>query len=363
MKKILIAIVIGSLLYPGGNALEALPVTCSAQKIIEILAPASSAVSTVNVDCHLNLKSSHIVTKRMIFEGAASSGVNVDCNYARLNGGEGAVNYNKDMIEVRSGKFMDAETGTWKWERPENITIKKCDITGSVRVWGVAINGQGVDLRDSSRLSGHVVRARKNAPAKIILDNVTITGVGRIPLYLSPGVTYSGIVNSEIKGRSVSAAIYFDAESYGNIVKNNYIHAATRREVIAIDGSGFNEIDNNIFAGLNNGGIYLYRNCGEGGTIRHSTPEGNTIADNVFYYKRYAGDKPAVYLGARNGKSSYCDADSGYPFGSSASDMDYAKYNTVKRNRIYERTVSDMIRTGNPAVNSPNYVSDNLTVQ
>ena len=35
--------------------------------------------------------------------------------------------------------------------RPENITINTCDITGSVRVWGMAKNGEGEDFNKSSR--------------------------------------------------------------------------------------------------------------------------------------------------------------------------------------------------------------------
>ncbi len=69
---------------------------------------------------------------------------------------------------------------------------------------------------------------------------------------------------------------------------------------MAVDGSSWNTINNNRFASLRNGGIYLYRNCGEKGTIRITPPEHNTITNNSFYYKKYTGHKPAIYLGSRD---------------------------------------------------------------
>jgi hypothetical protein len=339
----------------------ATPTTCSTQKINEVLAPASETTPAVNIDCHLNLKSSDVVTKRIILTGASATGVTVDCNFATLNGGEGTINYDEDMNEIRSRKYKDTAQGTWKWERPESITIKNCNVIGSIRVRGMATD----DLRESSRSSEHVTTARNNAPKKVIFDNITITGVGKIPLYFASGVTYSELINSEIKGVSRSVAVYLDAESYNNIFKNNYIHAVTierEREVMAIDGSSYNKIVNNKFSALNNGGIYLYRNCGERGVIRHSTPSHNTIVNNIFYYDKYKGGNPSIFLGARNGNKSYCNEDKGYPYGSSKSDLDSATYNIVMQNQIYKRSISDMIKSKNWKNNSPNYIAYNETV-
>jgi len=90
---------------------------------------------------------------------------------------------------------------------------------------------------------------------------------------------------------------------------------------------------------------YLYRNCGEGGNIRHQTPHGNRIIHNVFNFGQAAGAAPAVWLSARNGQRSYCDQDRGYPFGSSASDLDHATGNLIEDNRFIgtdpERAIRD----------------------
>lgn len=201
-----------------------------------------------------------------------------------------------------------------------------------------------------------------------------------------------------MKGKSTKVAIYLDAESADNTIKNNDIHVATDDDdwgklpgvtdrgwpLIAIDGSTGNKILDNRFSSLNNGGIYLYRNCGEKGTIRHTTPSRNVIVNNVFYYKKYKGTKPAVFLSSRDYGTKervfgHCDADDGRPYGSSASDKDYAQHNVVMQNQFFARkvyrqsgsampprlvaaTLADYVMTNNASVNTPNYVALNKII-
>lgn len=233
----------------------------------------------------------------------------------------------------------------------------------------------------SSRVEGHTQRARDNAPTNIVFNRVKITGVHRNPVYFAPGVTYSKLINSTVIGRSEAVAIYLDAESYGNTIKGNYIAVDTKnhrfeawdRPLIAIDGSSHNKIMNNEFRKTSHGGIYLYRNCGEGWVIRHATPSYNQIINNIFYYKNYTGDNPAVYLGSHNRGTfheiiGFCNDDAvpgtitESDLGSGASNKDYAKYNVVMQNQIFKRDVDDMIKTDNTAINSPNFIAFNHTV-
>mgnify|MGYP003643002468 FL=1 len=365
---------------------------CSEQKLQEILAPATASSSYVKIDCNLTLKRNNVVTKRLIFEGSKASGVTCDCNHAKLDGGKNTVNYRKDMIEVKSKK-----TNEQTWIKPQYITIKNCNIIGSVRIWGMGKNGETAAIKESSKRepieSKHVLRVRNNAPRYIVLDRISITGVGRNPLYFAPGVTYSKLINSEMKGKSEKVGIYFDAESAYNTIENNYIHVKTEEDgwgvlpavtdrgwpQIALDGSSWNTFINNRFSNLNNGGIYFYRNCGEGGTIRHTPPEHNTIKNNSFYYNKYKGGKPAIYLGSRDygfkeSTFGHCDADDGRPYGSSSSDKDYARHNKILQNQFYNRkiykqiggqfrlvdaTLNDMIKTKGESSNSPNNISNN----
>jgi parallel beta-helix repeat protein len=191
------------------------------------------------------------------------------------------------------------------------------------------------------------------------------------------------LLDSEIKGKASGVNIYLDAETYRNTFRNNRIHASGERELMALDGSSYNTIINNTFSALNHGGIYLYRNCGEAyddkkghGMIRHSTPSGNQIINNVFY-DEYDGSCPSIMVGSRQGNGDknscgigdrgYCDHDNKpdgtrYPFGSGASDYDHAMVNVVMQNQIYKSPVRVMIRVGRPDINTPNYIDYNATV-
>jgi hypothetical protein len=140
-----------------------------------------------------------------------------------------------------------------------------------------------------SRSVDYPQRVRAAAPTNITFDNLTIAGTGTSLVYFYSGVTNSRLVNSELKGfPGDGVAIYLDAESAYNIIKNNTIHADTnRREQLAIDGSAGNLIIGNYFSALDHGGIYVYRNCGENGAVRHTEPSHNRIVNNTFFYDRY----------------------------------------------------------------------------
>ncbi|RKN81920.1 right-handed parallel beta-helix repeat-containing protein [Paenibacillus ginsengarvi] len=331
------------------------PKACSASKLQDILAPATSSNAFVRVDCNLTLKSSDVITKRLVYEGAGASNLTLNCNNAKLKGNDG-VGDGKDMITVKS--IQDGSA----YSRPENIKISNCIVEGSVRVMGLGQNGEAESVLLSSLSSDHTARAQQAAPRNIEFNNLTINSKNRIPLYLSPGVTYSKILNSMFKGTSGSVVIYLDAESAFNIIKNNEFNVTTKsREVIAIDGSANNQIINNRLFGLNNGGIFLYRNCGEGGTIRHQTPSYNVISNNYFYYHKYDGKLPSIWLSSRDGAKNYCELDRGYTFGSSESNQDHASSNIISNNKIQKFSPSKMIRLGGSATN--NVITGNKQVE
>lgn len=169
-------------------------------------------------------------------------------------------------------------------------------------------------------------------PRNVELERVAIVGTGSIPLYVGPGVTRLSLTNSTLTGSSVATAVYLDAESADNRIENNTIAVTTRREAIAVDGSARNRIVDNRFLLGGRGGVFLYRNCGERGVIRHQTPSDNAITDNVF--SGAARLRPQlVVVGSREGRRAYCGADRGYPWGSSADDGDHATGNVVARNQ------------------------------
>jgi parallel beta-helix repeat protein len=229
---------------------------------------------------------------------------------------------------------------------PENITIKNFTIKGSVRIIGLGINGEGELVRESSKNENHTEYAQSVAPKNIVFDNIKIEANVRTPFYVAPGCTNITLQNSELTGHTESVSIYLCCESANNTIQKNIIKTKTKREAIAVDGSAHNIIQNNTFYFLDFGGIYLYRNLGEGGTIRHQTPSFNKIINNTFSYDGSLKSKlnqlifPTIWLGSRSGVikyfymagSKFKNRDTSKPFGSSANPNDLASNNIVKGN-------------------------------
>lgn len=274
------------------------------------------------------------------------SGLTLDCHGATLAGAAPGIR----ALWIRSLKRPD---GTW--DRPQDITVRNCNIIGDVRIEGLGRNGEAEEVRLSSLNAGHTARAQAAAPTRITLDHNTFTGEGGIPLYISPGTTEVTVSNSTFRGESVSVALYMDAESARNRIIGNRFEIHTKwREMIAVDGSADNRIENNLFENPWKGGIFLYRNCGEGGTIRHQEPQRNVITGNTFRYTDFMVGRPAVWIGSRQGISPYCLFRPDRPFGSSLSALDHAEHNTVTGNHLPGGAARLIVNN-----DSNNVVSDN----
>ena len=259
--------------------------------------------------------------EKFVLSGGKASGTVIDGAGGWFNEGR------LTEIVIRSDK---AGPG---WDRPEGITIRNLRLRGSIRIMGMGENGQGEFVRASSRSPGHTERAQAAAPSRIVISNVTIESDRRIPVYLAPGVTNVTIENCRFTGWSVSTAIYLDAESADNRIVGNTFDLRCHREVIAVDGSARNHIEGNAFEQPWQGGIYLYRNSGEGGTVRHQCPQQNVLSGNRFRTGSLAWRAHLIWLGSRGGRwRPYAEDDKGFPFGSSADNHDFADRNTVSGN-------------------------------
>ena len=343
--------------------------TCSNAKMNEILAPATKGKATVTLDCSPKLNHDTKIFKRLVLKGAKAQGIVIDCGGGVLDGSSDTVNFNKDMISIQSVRNKDGS-----WSVPSNIIVRNCEIRGSIRIFGMSQNGEGAILRESSHTEGHTARARYAAPSHIWFDKITLIGQGRIPFYVSPGTTHVSVSNSTFSGETNSTAIYLDAESANNIFFNNRIGTKTKvRELIAVDGSSHNKFINNYFSSLGHGGIYVYRNCGEGGTVRHATPSWNQFINNTFFYNKFKGininlekladltlsfKTPAIWIASRNGGKSYCGDDNGFGMGSSKDDRDFARHNVIAQNQIFKLSPDRMISIDD----QPNIVKDNVKV-
>jgi len=216
--------------------------------------------------------------------------------------------------------------------RTSNTTVKNCIVHGNIRIWGPAKNANNPVLKEASRQSDYVSWLRNSAPTNVRIENSEIRSEKTIPLYIGPGVTFTTIDSVKIKGVSVSTMVYLGAESHHTTISNTIIDASkAHREAIAIDASDHNIIDGNLII-HNNGGVFLYRNCGENGVIRHTTPSYNTIKNTLFLSSN--NSEIAINIGSREGDRCYCSQDAGFSFGSSQSDLDHARFNTINNNHL-----------------------------
>lgn len=326
----------------------------------------------IAVECEPSFTPADRITKRLQFRGASANGAVIDCNHARLVRKPGA---NVVRLEVESIRRSATE-----WEVPQDITIRNCVLDGAIRVIGMRPVDPGdttADIYLSSRCEEepyrsidpecrrHTSRVRTAAPRDITFDELTLNVDGNIPLYIRAGGTRITLQNSRISGRNYERAVYIGAESTDNVIRNNTIDGR-----LSVDASSHNLIVGNRFSSLQNGGIDLYRNCGEQGIVRHQAPQYNRIINNVFFYDRYRGDNPAIWLSSRNGNDCtcflwwcggrcYCENEDQFDFGSGLTNRDLARYNVVMDNRIVKRKVSEMIR----ADEWPNELHGNVTVE
>ena len=296
---------------------------CTAAEVADLLAPSSTPY---RLACRAVLNARAHVQRPVLIEGAEASGAALDCKGGRIGMSDRPGTTRLPTVAIWSRPEGDG------WSAPRDVTLRRCVILGNLRIWGMGAGGSMSDLRDASRRADFTRAAQAAAPSGVTLDAVRIEADGSIPLYVGPGVTRTTVRNSTFAGRSVSTAVYLDAESANAVIENNEFLVRTGREVIAVDGSGANRIVGKRFNLQGRGGVFLYRNCGEDGVIRHQTPSWNRITDNVF--RGAAWFRPRlVVVGSREGRRPYCRADAGWPFGSSADDGDNAVGNTVERNR------------------------------
>ena len=82
----------------------------------------------------------------------------------------------------------------------KDVTIRNCNLKGSIRVLGLGMNGEDENVKNSSYKAGHPERAQAAAPSNVFLSNLTIEGVQRVPVYLAPGVTRVTIASSNLRG-------------------------------------------------------------------------------------------------------------------------------------------------------------------
>lgn len=311
---------------------------CSAEKKAEMLAPATARDRRFVLDCSMNLSPSDVVEKEVSIGGSAASGLTLDCHGARIGAPErGGLTRPAFRLVVQS--LRTSTEGVM--DAPTDVTIRNCVIDGTLRIYGM----DGEMARVSALKPGHTARAQAAAPKRIHLDRMRFIGsVDRFKLLINVGSTDVSVTNSVFQGDVVGTTVYVGDEVVSTRIEHNRFEGvASRREQIALDGAAKSVIRANHFSDTADGGVFIYRNCGERGRIRVQEPRGNRIEDNVFEGgRRPPSAKPVVWIGSRNlrrlERPEQCMLDDGLGFGSSLpegvhlSEQDMARETTVKGN-------------------------------
>lgn len=320
---------------------------CNDEEMNNILAPPTPNAQVAQVACNFTyprkpqsfMKPGEIypgeIRKEIEFSGPGAVGITFSCKGHRIN------------HQSSEGRAIAVRTDS-SGNVPHDITIKDCEVNGNIRL----VQGdQTICSGCADPAADAIARRQATAPHHIYMRNLKITAAsGGNGVHFSGGVSFSSLTNSSVRGSiGRNTAIYLSPESANNAIVGNFIGVNTEnREQIAIDGSANNYIADNDLSALNHGGIYIFRNCGEDGTVRIQKPWHNSIVNNRFYYEKFddSDDYPALWVASRTiayeedgqvyyaNRSDYCGRDNRYPFGSGIDDSDNAKYTVAAHNQI-----------------------------
>ena len=383
---------------------------CSDEKKASIAAPPryenGQYIDPVEwVSCSLKLEEGQKITRPLRFVGR---GILFDCN-----GGEIELEselLNQDVYPISVGSDWTLVDGYYKHTQSRDITVTNthetdsCEVNGPIRIrsTGYAPTPEH-DPREykNSRGPQYVKELRDTTPTRITFDNIHINYErnGGSAVYFEQGVTHSAFINSTIDYDSNSHSVYLAPEGGFNRIENNVIiHRSYEyfgygdEEAIVIDGSEGNIIKNNWIDSYD-GGIFLFRNCGEDGQIRYTGAWRNVIEGNTFYWNgslppNSESMKKSIIIGERNGDapgfhpwpfSDYCDDESDEMTwtisdvdpswnwysdweSSSSINLDFARDNRVIDNFTCNRSPESAFDVKNSSHNFGTYWSGNMEI-
>lgn len=212
-----------------------------------------------------------------------------------------------------------------------DVTVRNCKVRHFTRS-GIRITS---DIA-ASKLSPNHEENYRRTPTRITLENVEVTGSGRVRIYFDSYVTKS-VLKDSLVANSGGAGIYLEQSSKKNriinnkILKNGISSDKPQREGLAVDSSAENIIERNQFSNNGLGGVLLYKNCGEKfstgkSVIRWQHSDNNIIKNNLF-----ENEKVGVWVASRqhyNLKHWDC--------GDKALDKDGVYYEDFSNNNIIE---------------------------
>jgi parallel beta-helix repeat protein len=285
-----------------------------------------------------------------------ASNVTLDCQGAHIA-----------APDRRYGVYIHAPTDT----PLTNITVRNCHVEGFLNNFHIEREGfrqlaEGVEyengfsnitIEDSTSLNSRGVGIFVNGYVEgVTLRNLHVEGAGSAGIYLEAGskncvVENSTIVDNGFGENSPQGGTF----TFAGV---DFWFWGTGREGLAIDGSRFNVVRNNVFQSNTAGGIFLYKNCGEFVTQRPERwfhrrygADGNLIENNTFI-----DEDNGVWIGSRMGENTLpmeC-SDPQYLPGYA---LDYADDNVVHDNVFQNVTFGVRVEDDDAVVTDNEFVS------
>ncbi|MGP6469676.1 right-handed parallel beta-helix repeat-containing protein [Rahnella aceris] len=217
-----------------------------------------------------------------------------------------------------------------------DVTVRNCKVRHFTRS-GIRITS---DIA-ANKLSPNHEENYRRTPTRITLENVEVSGSGRVGIYFDDYVTHSTLSHSIVRD-SYMSGIYLEHSSRNNKVVDNQIidngherFGKGKREGLAVDSSAYNLIEGNRFESNGAGGVFLYKNCGEHfstgkSVIRWQHSDYNVIRNNTF-----VNEPVGIWLASRQNRDlSGFDCGDKPREGSLKFYPDYADNNVVGQNQF-----------------------------
>lgn len=245
------------------------------------------------------------------------SDVTLDCNDNTL--------VPKSDLKPAGGYYIGIDV---RGKNLANVTVTRCRLSGfdiSARV-SASVPGK---VAKAAIKSEQLDRAFGYSPRKVVFDRLVSINAVQIGFNFAGWVEGATLRNSKIQDTG-GPAVYLSAHTRRNrIIGNRFVRNGhvRDREILSIDASAENIIENNEFRNGKLGGIFLYKNCQEhasklGGVVdprfnESSAPrvlhaKSNVIRDNVF-----AAMPIGVHVASRQSADQFirfCGDPSPYPF-------------------------------------------------
>ena len=277
-------------------------------ELVGELDPASQLIGCDRADEAVTITaSSHLDPACTYTQGIAvtASGTTLDCRGARIESVDRTGSRGVVVVAPTSVALHD-------------VTVRNCVIEGFLN--NVRVTRDGFKQLPAGD-------EYQNGFAGIALENSHLYNSRGSGVFVDGYVTGVTLRDLDIAG-SGGVGIYLEAGSKDNVVEDNHVHHngyadtwgdgvevagtqlryySTGREGLAIDGSRNNVVRGNVFESNANGGIFLYKNCGEFATERPAQwwhrpygADGNLIEGN-----RFVNESDGVWVGSRMSENQY----------------------------------------------------------